>query len=279
MSASVPCVDHAREAIPARDWQLEPVVLSPAMWRQAAFRQGVRDYLPVWLGIASWGLMTGVAMTNSGLSLVEGVLMTLLVFAGTAQLAALPLIAVGAPVWVVLAAAFCVNLRFVVFSAHLRDYAIHLPFRERMLFGYLSGDVNYVLFVQRYPHAVSDPAGRGERVAWYMGSTVSNYVNWCVSCLTGVLAAQFFLLSWGLGFAGTLAVLGVACAMLDSRMRVLAAVLAAGVAVLTAALPLRLNLVAGILVAVALCVALEYTVLRQATEEREAREAALEHQP
>ena len=42
-------------------------------------------------------------------------------------------------------------------------------------------------------------------------------------------AAQFFPLSWGLGFAGTLAVLGVACAMLDSRMRVLAAVLAAGV--------------------------------------------------
>ena len=83
-------------------------------------------------------------------------------FAGTAQLAALPLIVAGAPVWVILLAAFCVNLRFVVFSVHLRNYVMHLPFRERMLYGYLSGDVNYVLFIQRYPQAATqDPQLRG----------------------------------------------------------------------------------------------------------------------
>jgi predicted branched-subunit amino acid permease len=62
--------------------------------------------------------MTGVAMVKSGLSGLEAVLMTLIVYAGSAQLAAVPMIAAGAPLWVILAAAFCVNLRFVVFSAH-----------------------------------------------------------------------------------------------------------------------------------------------------------------
>jgi predicted branched-subunit amino acid permease len=49
-------------------------------------------------------------------------MMTFLVFAGSSQLASLPLLTAHAPIWVILATAFCVNLRFVVFSAHLRNY-------------------------------------------------------------------------------------------------------------------------------------------------------------
>ena len=40
------------------------------------------------LGIAAWGLVTGVAMIKSGLGLPEAIGMSLLVFAGSAQLAA-----------------------------------------------------------------------------------------------------------------------------------------------------------------------------------------------
>ena len=59
-------------------------------------------------------------MVKSGLSVPLALLMTLTVYAGSAQLAALPLLAGGAPMWVVWAAAFCVNLRFVIFSAQWR---------------------------------------------------------------------------------------------------------------------------------------------------------------
>lgn len=255
-----------RDKVPpvARHKVLEPVLLSPAMLRQHAFWQGLYAYRPVALGVAAWGMVTGVAMSNSGLSLAEALAMTLLVFAGTAQLAAAALIATGAPVWVILVSALCVNLRFVVFSMHLRNYVLHLSLRERLLFGYLSGDINYVLLMQHYPHtaAPDDAAGRGERMAWYMGNTCANYVVWCTACSAGVLLAQHFPASWGLGFAGTLAVLGILCAMLNSRMRVLAAVLAGAVAVLAWALPLKLNLVAGIVLSVMICAALEHTIQR-----------------
>jgi predicted branched-subunit amino acid permease len=64
--------------------------------------------------------MTGVAMVKSGMSVFEAVAMTMLVFAGSSQLAAIPLLVAGAPAWVILATGFCVNLRFVVFSLHLQ---------------------------------------------------------------------------------------------------------------------------------------------------------------
>ncbi len=69
------------------------------------FWEGVRDQSSVAMGIGAWALMTGVAMVQSGLSVLEAVLMTLIVYAGSAQLAAVPMITAGAPMWVILAPA------------------------------------------------------------------------------------------------------------------------------------------------------------------------------
>ena len=47
-----------------------------AHYRHPEFRLGVRDSLGVAPGIAAWGLMTGVAMVNSGMSTAEALLMS-----------------------------------------------------------------------------------------------------------------------------------------------------------------------------------------------------------
>ena len=65
--------------------------------RHPEFREGMKATASVAPGIAAWGLMTGVAMVNSGMSVIEAVAMTLLVYAGSSQLAAIPLIVGGAP--------------------------------------------------------------------------------------------------------------------------------------------------------------------------------------
>ena len=124
-------------------------------WQHPAFGRGIREMAAVSPGLAAWGLMTGVAMVKSGMSTVEAVAMSLLVFAGSSQLAAMPLIAAGAPVWVILSTSFCVNLRFVVFSAHMRPYLMHLPLRWRLFHGYLTADLSYVLFTRHYHHPPS----------------------------------------------------------------------------------------------------------------------------
>jgi predicted branched-subunit amino acid permease len=84
---------------------------------RAAWRDGVKTGLPTLFGIAAWGMVVGVAMVKGGLTVAQACGMTLVAFAGSAQLASLPLIAAHAPVWVVFATALVVNLRFVIFSA------------------------------------------------------------------------------------------------------------------------------------------------------------------
>ena len=45
--------------------------LSPRLNRHPEFRVGMRDMLPQAAGIAAWGLMTGVAMVKSSMSVIE----------------------------------------------------------------------------------------------------------------------------------------------------------------------------------------------------------------
>ena len=225
--------------------------------RHPEFRQGLRDQATVAMGIASWGLMTGVAMVQFGLSPLEAVLMTVIVYAGSAQLAAVPMMMAGAPLWVILAAAFCVNLRFVVFSAHLRPYLMHLPRKERIATGFLTGDLTYVFFSRRYPHPSDDPQVRAAQQAYLLGNCCGNCVSWMGSSLLGVVLAKAIPPDWGLGFAGILALLGVTCSLASSRLRIVSAVVAGTAAVVAWALPLKLNILVAIASAVALCLTLE----------------------
>lgn len=65
------------------------------LWRGEEFRIGLRDMFAASPGIAAWGLVTGVAMAKSGLDMSTVVAMSALVFAASAQLAAMPLIEVA----------------------------------------------------------------------------------------------------------------------------------------------------------------------------------------
>ena len=221
------------------------------------FHLGLRDQSAVAVGIAAWGLMTGVAMVQSGLSAIEAMLMTVFVYAGSAQLAAIPLLAGGAPMWVVMATALCVNLRFVVFSAHLRPHMMHLPRWERILTGYLTGDLTYAYFARRYAHAPRDGAEQVAQQAYLLGNCAINYGAWMTASLLGVALANAVPPSWGLGFAGILALVGVACSMIDSPLRAVAAGVASAAAVVAWALPLKLNILVAIAAAVAICLVME----------------------
>jgi predicted branched-subunit amino acid permease len=77
-----------------------------------------------------------------------------------------------------------------------------------------------------------------------------------------VLLAQWIPASWGFGFAGVLALSGLLWSLADTRLRLISAATAGMAAVLAADLPLKLNILVGILTAVALCLALEKYVDR-----------------
>ncbi len=231
--------------------------LRRANYTHPEFKAGLRDFRRLAPGIVAWGLMTGVAMVKSGMGVVESLLMAVLVFAGSSQLAAIPLLIAGAPIWIILATGFCVNLRFVVFSLHLRPYLAHLPRWERLVHGYLTADMSYVLFTRRFSHPAADARGRAAQEAYLSGNDLANWCSWVGSSVMGVALANFIPRAWGLGFAGILCLVGILCSLATTRLRLVSAGVAGAVGVAAYGLPLKLNIVAAIAVAVVLCLALE----------------------
>ena len=116
-------------------------------------------------------------MVKSGLGVTEAIVLSLLAYAGSAQLAALPLMASFAPIWLVIVTAVIVNLRFVVYSVMARSHFAGLSTTKRIWLGYLVGDIMFARFsalLERepnYPH----------RVAYYFGGASCNWMWWQVS--------------------------------------------------------------------------------------------------
>jgi predicted branched-subunit amino acid permease len=218
--------------------------------RHPDFRAGAKDMAGVTLGIAAWGLVTGVAMVKGGLGVPLALLMTLAVFAGSAQLAAVPLMSVGAPMWVIWATAVCVNLRFVIFSAQWRPFFIRFPRAQRLLLGYFSADLAYVLFMKRF----KEPREGEGQIEYFLGASTVNWLAWQVPSVIGILLADVVPTHWGLGFAGVIALLGLTYSLLSDQVTALAAVVAGAAAVAAFALPFHLNIVVAI--AAAVCVGL-----------------------
>ena len=218
-----------------------------AIARRPMFREGAVEAMPMAFGLAAWGLVAGVAMAKSGMGVPLAILMSLLVYAGSAQIAALPLIAAGAPVWVVWATTLCVSLRFMAFSFHYRPYFAHLPRRQRVALSFLMGDTTFALFIRRFPEPVPGPKYED----YFLGTSLVTFGVWQLAIIVGIVAGAGIPTSWGLGFAGTMALLALTCTQLRNPVTWVAAVVASCAAVAAYALPLKLNIIVAIAAAVA----------------------------
>jgi predicted branched-subunit amino acid permease len=210
--------------------------------RRAAFRDGRLAILPFLPGSCAWGLVSGVAMVKGGLDVPWAIAMSLLVNAASAQLAALPLIIAGAPLWVIIATGFITNLRFVIYSAAMRPHFAHLALRRRVTLGFFMTDFTFVRFL-RAAQEGNLPAAH--RDSWYAGMVSMNLVTWHISALTGIIGASYVPTEWGLEFTGTLALVALVGPSLTVRPAVVGAVVAGVVAVVAHGLPYKLGLFAG----------------------------------
>ncbi len=172
-----------------RRWQ----AIDPA--ERAGFIAGARFYARSLPPVFTWGLVTGVAMSKSILTIPQAIGMTILVYAGSSQLAVLPLLAAGLPIWTALLTAFIVNVRFVIFSAGLMQHFGHLPFMRRVLLGFFNGDLPYVFFSQRFPRTGPEAGKEG----YFWGMTLTSWVAWQASSILGIVGASLFPDSWGAG--------------------------------------------------------------------------------
>ncbi len=211
-----------------------------------AFHEGLRAYSPTLMAIFSWGLVTGIAMSKSVMTMPQALGMSLLVYAGSSQLAVLPLLAAKLPIWTVLLTAAMVNTRFVIFSAGLAPHFSYLPMWRRIVLGYFNGDVIYLLFQKK-----SFPTGYVPgKEPYYWGMALCSWLSWQVSSIAGILLASLIPDNWGLALAGTLALLPIMVSAIATRSTLVAVAIAGVVSLLAFDLPYRLGLPLAVIAAI-----------------------------
>src|SRR5262245_19003922 len=213
----------------------------------ASLREGALAAIPLLVGIVPWGIVAGVAMVSAGLSRAQAVGMSVLVFAGTAQLAVLPLLIAKAPLWVMYATALAVNLRYVIYSAVLAPHFERLSWAWRALLSYITVDQIFALFVGKYQPDDAKP----HRHFFFLGGSLVMWSAWQTSSLIGIFASALIPQAWSLEFAATLSLIAMLMPLLYDRAVVCATLATGAVSLAAANWPLNLGLPAAIAAGVA----------------------------
>jgi predicted branched-subunit amino acid permease len=216
--------------------------------RREAVRLGAQAISPTLIATSTWGLVTGVAMVKSGLAESTALAMTLALYAGSAQLTSLPLIASGAPLWLIFLAGSVVNLRFLIFGAALHPFFRHLAWPRRLALGYFTSDMSFVTFMPRYGDAAAK--GTREQVWFFVGMVAPTWISWQLASIIGIYLGAMVPSSWSLDFAGVLALLAMIVPLASSRPMLLAMIAAGLAAWVGQLLPLRMGLGAAVIVGV-----------------------------
>ncbi len=201
---------------------------------------GLRDIAPALPGFVAFGLVSGVAAVSVGLPTLPAFAMSFVVFAGAAQIAAVQLIGLSAPVAVIWLGTLTINLRMLMYSASLAPHVRSLPPRWKMLVAYLLTDPTFAVSLLRLQK--NEPP---DRRLYYLGVAAPVWLVWVASSAVGVFAGAQLPASLALGFAIPLIFLALIFPNVTDKPTAAAALVGGLVAVLAYSLPNNLGLLLG----------------------------------
>ena len=175
-----------------------------------------------------FGFVYGLSAREVGFSPIEAMAMSVLVFAGAAQFAAVGYIASGLA-WpgIVLLTAL-LNARHLLYSAALGPWFRPVPFARRAVAAHLLTDEAFALSISHFRRL-----GRMDEWGYWLGAIVSTFIPWNVATLAGVvLGAQIPDPSrFGIDIIFPAAMIGLAVGLITGRRELVAAIVGAGVGV------------------------------------------------
>lgn len=147
--------------------------------RKTDFQTGMQAALPTVLGYASIGFACGVVSVNSGITAVEMGLMSLLVYAGSAQFVMCAMILAGAPILSIAVTVFFVNIRHFLMSLHTTTVFQGNSLGSNIMIGSLLTDESYAVMLKEQL--------QGKRVSpiWMYGNNLASYASWFVFTVLG----------------------------------------------------------------------------------------------
>jgi predicted branched-subunit amino acid permease len=207
-----------------------------------SFGLGVLRVSPLMLGVIPFGMICGANAVEAGLTPVEAVLMSVVVFAGASQLAVTQLMASDASWWVILLTGTVINMRMLMYSASLSRYLGHESAVAKVGVAYLLTDQAWATSLNEYHR---DREGMLHQCMFYLGVAGLMWLSFLISTGIGAFLGSVVPRDWDLGFSVPLTFLALLMnALREPRYR-RSALIAGTIATLMHILPFNLGMLLG----------------------------------
>ena len=146
------------------------------------FLKGILDSIPICLGYLSVSFAFGIFTVESGLGILEALLISMTNVTSAGQLAAVPIIAAGGAFTELAATQFIINLRYALMSVSLSQ-KLHPRFRllDKLLVSFVNTDEVFAV--------ASSKNGKVKRGYMY-GLILPPYLGWVLGTLIGAAAGN-----------------------------------------------------------------------------------------
>jgi 4-azaleucine resistance transporter AzlC len=212
-----------------------PTVTASAIAKDEGLRASRRRLMADAVGIAvsagGFGFVYGLSAREAGFSPVEAMAMSVIVFAGAAQFAAVGYVASGLA-WpgIVLLTAL-LNARHLLYSAALSPWLREVPLTRRAGMAHLLTDEAFALTISHFRRI-----GRADERGYWIAAVGATFIPWNLATLGGVLLGAQIPEPARLGIDVIVpaAMIGLAVGLMTGRRELVAGIVGAGVAVGTA---------------------------------------------
>jgi 4-azaleucine resistance transporter AzlC len=147
------------------------------------FVTGVAEVAPVAVAYIPIGLLWGTLAAAKGISPLEAVMMSVIVFAGSAQFVAVDMWRDPVPVLLLTVTALIINVRHLLMSASLSRHIDGIPRAWHPLVAYFLVDESWALAERRVLEAPLT-------LAYYLGITLPLAVSWWLSTGVGAVLGR-----------------------------------------------------------------------------------------
>lgn len=146
------------------------------------FWQGVKTGIPIVLGYIPIGIAYGIMARQAGLNMTETVGMSVLVYAGAAQMAGAQMIAAHTTMIAIVLTTFMMNLRHIMMTTCVMEKIEDTPTWKRVLLSFLVTDESFAVYTT---DSQAKPTG-----IFFFGLAVSAYLSWILASAIGGISAH-----------------------------------------------------------------------------------------
>lgn len=209
--------------------------------KHVALLAGAKAVSPILLGVIPFGLITGAVSVSAGIPVWGASVMSLVVFAGASQLAAIQLMADHASLWVVVATGLVINARYLMYSASIAPHFNGSSLTKKSVLAYILTDQAYAVSIARFNENDGETV---HKPSYYFGTALVMWAGFNASTIAGAMLGAFIPAGWNLDFAIPLTFIALIIPTVADRPALMAALVSGAVALLANGLPYNLGLMA-----------------------------------